>query len=53
VWFISQAFDYRIEIPDTVRLEQENPAIHYRELVRDGVHTLIAVNVEPDLALDK
>ena len=38
---------------NTVRLEQENPAIHYRELVRDGVHTLIAVNVEPDLALAK
>ena len=41
----------------TVRLEQENPAIHCRELVHDGVHdgvhTLIAVNVEPDLALDK
>jgi hypothetical protein len=39
----------------TVRLEQENPAIHCRELVHDGVHdgvhTLIAVNVEPDLAL--
>ena len=38
---------------NTVHLEQENPAIHYRELVRDGVHTLIAVNVEPDLTLAK
>ena len=35
----------------TVHLEQEDPAIHYREFVHDGVYTLIAVNVEPDLAL--
>lgn len=38
---------------ETVRLEEDNPAIHYRELVRDGLHTLIAVNVERDLALAK
>jgi len=36
-----------------VRLEQDNPAIHYRELVLDGVHTLIAVNVERNLTLAK
>ena len=38
---------------ETVRLQEEAPAIHYRELVRDGVHTLIAVNVERDLVLGK
>ena len=37
----------------TVRLEEDNPAIHYRELVLDGEHILIAVNVRPDLALAK
>ena len=37
----------------TVRLEEDNPAIHYRELVLDGEHILIAVNVRPELSLAK
>ena len=36
---------------NTVRLTKANPAIHYRELVYNGEHTLIAVNVERKLAL--
>ena len=35
----------------TVRLEQEGEAIHFTERLHDGVHTLIAVNVEPELVL--
>ncbi|MDE2890364.1 MAG: Ig-like domain-containing protein [Gemmatimonadota bacterium] len=34
-----------------VRLEQEGDAIHFIERLHDGVHTLIAVNVEPALVL--
>lgn len=37
----------------TTRLQEDNPAIHYRELIHDGVHTLIAVNVERELVLGK
>ena len=35
----------------SVELEQEGEAIHFIERLHDGVHTLIAVNVKPDLAL--
>lgn len=35
------------KLVQTVRLEPESPAIHYRELEKEGVHTLIAVNVGP------
>ena len=35
----------------TVGLKQEVPGLHYRELVHEGVHTLIAVNAERELAL--
>ena len=35
----------------SVELEQEGEAIHFTERLHDGVHTLIAVNVEPELVL--
>ena len=35
----------------TVKLVNDNPAIHYREWNHQGVHTLIAVNVERALSL--
>jgi hypothetical protein len=35
----------------TARLGQANEAIRFAELSRDGVHTLIAVNVEPEMTL--
>ena len=36
---------------DSVRLKDNVPGIHYRELIHNGVHTLIAVNVTRDLLL--
>lgn len=35
----------------SVQLEQEGEAIQFTERLHDGVHTLIAVNVTPELAL--
>ena len=37
----------------TVRLQKDNPAIHYREISHNGLHTLIAVNVEREMTLAK
>ena len=38
---------------NTVRLQDDNPAIHYRQISYKGTHTLIAVNVEHELTLAK
>ena len=38
---------------NTVKLEQDGDAIHFLELSHEGVHTLIAVNVEPEFHLAK
>ena len=38
-------------VVETVKLIQDGTAVHFIERLHEGVHTLIAVNVEPELVL--